>query len=146
MKYIKQTLNTLTSDLRAVIDQGFRFELTQSQIAANVNQFFDMHFLTDTGKKRYPDYYRIALNAFWCEFLNLRMAENTLFCYLVDGVLYTTHKKNASWFNGVVTLPHYKDNPAIEEKVLYSKGDVTNGYYYNSGKPYFVKLNKEQTA
>jgi hypothetical protein len=123
----------------AVIDQGFRFELPQAEIIKNVNQFFDSHFLTDTGKKRYPDYFRISLNAFWYEFLNLRMAENTLFCYLVDNVLYTTYKKNASWYNGVVTLPSYKSDPSIEEKVLQSKGDITNGYYYNSGKPYFVK-------
>ena len=65
---------------------------------------------------------------------------------MVDNVLYTTHKKNASYFVGDVTLKHYKDNPEIEQKVLYSKGEITNGYYYNSGKPYFVKLNKEQTA
>jgi hypothetical protein len=139
MKYTKQTLATLTSDLRAVIDQGFRFELTQSEINQNVNQFFEMHFLTNGGKKRYPDYYRIALNTFWYEFLNLRMAENTLFCYLVDDVLYTTHKKNASYFVGDVTLKNYKDDPAIEKRVLQSKGEITNGYYYNSGKPYFVK-------
>jgi hypothetical protein len=139
MKYSKKTLAGLTNELAAVIDQGFRFELTQSEITKNVNQFFDSHFLTDTGKKRYPDYFRISLNAFCYEFSNLRMSENTLFCYLVDNVLYTTYKKSASYFKGEVTLPSYKSDPTIEDKILYAKGNITNGYYYNSGKPHFIK-------
>ena len=96
--------------------------------------------LTSNGKKRYPTYYSIALHNFASEFKQVRQNEKTLFCYLVGGELYTTYKKAASYYIGEVTLKNYRQDPKIEEAVLYSKGNITNGLYYNSGKPYFIKL------
>lgn len=139
MKYTKQALHVLTNNLKNLIDQCFRFEMQSQDINKEIIKFIDSHMLTATGKKRYPDYYSTALHNFAAEFKQVRMNEKTLFCYLVDGELYTTYKKSASWYVGEVTLKSYRQDPAIEQKVLYSKGDITNGFYYNSGKPFFVK-------
>jgi hypothetical protein len=143
MKYSKKHLSELVSDLRSLIDQNFRFQLTSLENSAAVNKFISGHMKTDKGNNRYPAYYSTVLYSFHREYSEVKMRENTLFCYLVDNVLYTTYKKSASYYKGDVTLKHYKDDPTIEEKVLYNKGNVTNGYYYNSGKPYFVKYTEQ---
>jgi hypothetical protein len=140
MKYTKKSLAVLTGELRGLIDQNLRFKLTQSEGIAAVHQFFDYHFKTDNGKKRYPDYYRSALNAFWYEFLNVRIAEDLLWCYEIDGKLYTNYNKNNPskyCFKGITDLPCYRDNPEIEKRLL-SDNNVIRGTYYPCGKPYFV--------
>ena len=142
MKQTKKSISSLMSELRSLIDQGFRFELTQQDINKSVSDWFDKTFLTESGNKRYPDYTRMALNAFWSEFINVRMSENALFCYVVDGKLYTTFNKHLPHkytFKGTTSIKNYKEDPSVEEKILSRKGNITDGYYYPNGKPYFVR-------
>ena len=138
MKYTKKTLAVLTSDLRALVDQGFRFELSQKEIFVTYDQFLKQHFETDTGKKRYPDYYKIALNAFFNEFMTVRISENLIWCYLIDGQLYHGTKKAvvSTYYKGdTIKFPNYRDFPEIEKK-LFSNQCTDRGFFYNSGKKY----------
>lgn len=138
MKYSKKTLSVLISDVRALVDQAIRFELTQKEIITNFADFLQNHFKTENGKKRYPDYYQTSLTSFFNEFLDVRKDENTIWCYSVDGVLYHGMKKANCYYNEKETkIPNYRDNPEIEAKILDPNNNIQRGFFYNSGKPYW---------
>jgi hypothetical protein len=139
MKYSKKTLAVLVSDVRALVDQSFRFELSQSEIIENFNTFLAVNMKTDSGKNRYPDYYSIALTAFFNEFINLRADESLIWCYLVDGKLYHGMKKcllSSRYKGDTISFPNYRDLPEIEDKIL-NGNCIERGFYYNSGKKYY---------
>ena len=79
MKYSKKSLSTLVTELRQLIDQNFRFELTAEQNSKSVNDFVTSHMKTDSGKLRYPVYYSSVLYNFHREFSEVRMAEKLYF-------------------------------------------------------------------
>ena len=66
--------------------------------------------------------------------------QKCIFCYEVDGSLYTTFKKEKHFytFTGTTEIPNYKSVKGIEEKILKSKGEVKSGFYYPDGKPYYI--------
>lgn len=140
MKYSKKTLSVLTSDIRALIDQGFRFELSQSEIIKNYTDFLAVNMKTNSGKNRYPEYYGLALSAFFNEFISLRADENLVWCYLIDGKLYHGTKKaflSSRYKGDTISFPNYRDYPEVEKKLLNGDCSERGFYYNNSGKKYF---------
>lgn len=142
MKMQIKTLSTLTSDLRALIDQNFRFELDQPAMLKSIHEFMQDNMFTDSGKRRYSKTYQTALNAFWYEYTNIKQNENTIYCYEVNGKLYTTYDKLGKpfkyWFKGQTDIENYRIHSEIDDMVLCGKYE-RSGFYYGSGKPFFIR-------
>lgn len=141
MKYSKLSQYQLANQLESLLKRCFMFKASQSEIMTEFNKFFDYHFKTESGKHRYSKTIQNALLVLWYQSIKRLQDENTIFCYEIDGKLYTTfnadNRKNY-YFTGETNIPNYRqvENRLIELRK--QDKDVVSGFYYPCGKPYFV--------
>ena len=131
------TLQKLTNELRRTIESQFLFQNTKKQIWEEVNKFIHEKAITDKGNRRYPKYYDKSLLAFAHEYIEKMAEDLTIFCYNVDGKLYTTYNKNNPtkyYFKCVTDIPNYKDHN-IPDKILW---ESKAGFFYGNGKEFYL--------
>jgi hypothetical protein len=141
MKYNKLSQYQLADQLESLLKRCFMFKATQLETMAEVNKFFDYHFKTETGKQRYSKTIHNALSVLWYQTIKRLQDENTIFCYVIDGKLYTTfnaEKPNNYYFKGETKIPNYRQVESRLIELRKQDVDVVSGSYYPCGKPYFV--------
>lgn len=138
MKLLSDLTSLFSSEARSLI---CIFRQNQKQVMERYNGMIKTVFYTESGKRRYPKSWQQTCNSVFFEVLEVYKSQNLIFCYEIDGDLYTTYKnKNNSYFIGETSIPNYrkagKEDRLIE---LRKKGDpIKSGFYYSDGKPFFV--------
>lgn len=141
MKYIKQTELQLMRDLERRLQNAFSFKLPADKVNNYINEFLDYHLLTETGKPRYSRSIAKALRLYWLTRQESLENEQLIWCYEIDGELYTTYKnKDLNNFKGITNIQHYRD-AGKEEKLLELEragNTVKRGFFYPCGKPFYT--------
>ena len=141
-----ETLGQLSSRVTSLVKAHFKhFKSEQKQICEAYNKFLKDNLFTDSGNRRYPKYVQTALNCVFSEMMELHRSEKLVFCYKVDGKLFTTfnkHKVEKYLFTGKTDIPNYRENSDIEEKVLHSEYSES-GLYYPCGKPFYSQSERK---
>ena len=139
MKTLNELCKTFISELRSCI----RFKMSSDDINTHIERIKAHQYKTTNGNERYPQYYKTAVNAAMDATRDILVQQNTIFCYEIDGDLYTTFKpfNNNSWFIGFTEIQNYR-LAGIEDRLIelrIKNKPIKSGFYYGCGKPYFVK-------
>lgn len=142
-----KNLYELSSEFRSMVrSHFFSFESDSETINRSINLFIEHNMLTESGKRRYPKYFQTVLSVLATELKNEYMNTCTIFCYEIDGQLFTTYNKkqiNKYLFNGETEIPNYREAGKEDRLIELRKTDqkVKSGFFYGSGEPYFLSEN-----
>jgi hypothetical protein len=139
-----KTLNELSSEVRSFVNSQFLFKEESGESFKRFNNWLESEAFTNSGKKRLPAYYVTCLNTVYTQLTELYRDHNCIYCYMVDGVLYTTFKKdnkNKYLFKGDTEIKNYREDQGVERKVLNSEYSES-GFYHSNGKPYYTIKNR----
>ena len=137
-----KTLNELSSNVLSLIRSNFYHQQQDSgEQYQQFNKWLKMELFTKAGKKRFPNYFVTCLNVVYMQFSEYMRDTNCIYCYNVNGVLYTTFKsgvKNKYSFKGETSIKNYRVDPDIELVIL--NGDYTeSGFYFaDTGKTFYA--------
>lgn len=137
-------LDQLILESHKCIDFGFICKSNQKRILDNLESLYNNIFYTEKGNLRYPKKYIEAVKASARVYLNKSMDQNTIFCYVIDGVMATTYndnKKSHYYFKGNTDIPYYRNIDGFEEKIISTSKNnekITSGFFYPCGKPYYL--------
>lgn len=123
------------------VKSAFNFRATSAEINQIIEKKLDS-IRFDSARYNGPRLKRSRISKALSSFLlnvaqveKRRLAdERVLFCYEVNGRLYTTHKKG--WSEDGLIAGNYRSFPEIESIILSGKSD-NKGFYYPCGKVYF---------
>lgn len=123
-------LYQLSNGLRYDIISSFNFEIPHVEINKKIANYIDAKMLTPFGNKRYPNYYRTALNQVAYQLVIMLEYERISFGYFYNDVFYSTNKKQGL----------HKTTAALHTMRLEQKtwDNMRKGMFYNKTlKPYF---------
>ena len=142
MKTVYEVIATLTKDIKSAF-----FIEKKNQTDLNVYSYQRLSFLTrtDSGNLRYAKKDIHACQCVINQLLQDLLNDFTVFCYQIDGELYTTYNKDNSFkyaFKGnpaTITMKNYREAGKESRLMELSKdNNVVSGFYYPCGKPFFV--------
>lgn len=138
MKHLSELTSFFSSEARSLI---CTFRQNQQQVMERYNDLILNVFHTNSGARRYPQYWQTVCNSVFFEVLEVYKSQNLIFCYEIDGQLYTTHKnKSNSWFIGETSIPNYRKAGKEDRLIELRKNNkkIVNGFYYVDGKPFYT--------
>ena len=141
-----KTIFDLTRGASDLVKPGFKFESTQDEIVKSYNAFILSNFYTDNDNRRFPNYYQSSVSSVYREVMQNCFELSLIYCYEIDGQLFTTYNsdyKQNYYFIGTTDIKNYRV-AGKEEKLndlRRSNIKVKSGFYYGSGKEYFINPN-----
>lgn len=147
MKYEKLSMYQLIELFSNEVKSMFNFKMTSEQMSNRLNELKNIHFLTEKGNKRYPAYYYSAVTGAIESTRKIMFIQNLIYCYEIDGALYTTYKPNKPCkydFIGKTDIPNYIEAGKESRIINHRKNNesLISGFYYSCGKPYYVTITK----
>ena len=131
----------------SAVSGGYNMKMSSRELNDRINELKQYHFFTDSGKKRYTNFESYAVIGSIESTKKILFNQLLIYCYEIDGKLYTTYNSNAPHkynFIGKTEIPNYrkagKEDRLIE--LQKNKYDVTSGFYYPCGKPYFISTQR----
>lgn len=142
MKTIFEVIETIVTEMKT---DFFIRKLSQVDIVTNAHQRKVFLARTDSGNYRYPQRDIFAATVAIDTTIKNLLSDFTVFCYKIDGELYTTYNRNKPFkysFKGNpadITMQNYREAGKEPRLLELGKNDsVVSGFYYPCGKPFFV--------
>lgn len=136
-----KNLNDLSSNVRSLINSSFKHYYQDSgDMFKQFDKWLKGEMLTSGNKRRYPLYFATCLNVVYTQLSELYRDQHCVYCYKVDGVLYTTynkHKQNNYLFAGSTDIENYRVNPVVESKILNGEYSESGFYFACNGKTFY---------
>lgn len=142
-KLLSELVNVFSYEAQSMI----RFKADHNEIMKHYHKICNNHFITENGNKRYPNYYQTTCNAIFFEILELLKSQSLIYCYEIDGKLYTTFNSdypNKYSFKGLTDIQNYR-KAGKEDRLNNARKNnenITSGFYYPCGKPFFIRTNR----
>lgn len=141
-----KTVYSLASELKRELKSHFMtFENDQSTVSAYMNNWLVANTRTSGNNYKYPKKDIHALKMLLVTLMEDYMEQFTIYCYNIDGDLYTTYNSDKPFkynfrSHKKPVMENYRDAGKEVRLMELQKnsGNVQSGFYYPTGKPYFV--------
>ena len=137
---MKKSIYRLSENVTQLVRSNFvSFKGGPAELNQSYKQFVDTNFYTEKGSNRYPNKYKLTCEMLRYELVKLFESMYLIYCYKIDGELYTTYKNsNNSHFVGTTDIKNYRSAGKEDRLIELRKSNepIEHGFYYPCGKPY----------